>query len=645
MNWLHDFHFLRPLWFIGLLPLLFLVWQLWHRQLTGRRWRDLVDPALLPHLLIGEERTQHRVWPLGLALLGGILTITALAGPVWQKLEQPLFRQQSALVLLLDLSRSMDATDVKPSRLQRVKLKVQDILRKRHEGQTALVVFAAQPYVVTPLTDDTRTIASQLPSLDTSLMPAQGSRPDLAFDKAIELLHQAGMTDAQVLLITDGVSSGGQLDAAVARLRDAGHRLSILAVGTPQGAPIPLTEGGFLKGSDGAIVVPRLDPAPLKALADQGGGVWRQLSADDSDINALLGAEKPFDGKESEVKGMKSDQWREEGPWLLLPLLALAGFAFRRGYLAVILLALLPLPEPAQALEQGMWKELWQRPDQRGAAELQAGKPQDAAKLFEDPAWRATAHYRAGDYEAALKELEGLDTPDAHYNRGNALAKLGKLPEALKAYETALKQAPDNRDAQANHDLIEQLLKEQQQSQQGNDGQQQENKDPSSQQQKQDGEQGEQQQEKADQGRDTQQQANGEPQQNNPQEQNAAAPKEGDKNQTPQPDPQQTTDRNPSEDPRASQDNADAAEERNKDKDTSTATATDDNGRQKPDDEPQPPVSAAQADDSKPMDEEQRATAQWLQRIPDDPGGLWRRKFLYQYQNQKNRPTKSAQPW
>ena len=349
-----EFHFIRPDWFWAAVPLFILVWLLWRQRLVSRGWRAVVDARLLPHLLIADSSVRRNSWPLLLLALSGLLAIAALAGPTWQKLEQPVFRQQSGLVVLLDLSRSMDAADVRPSRLERARLKLVDILNQRKEGQTALVAYAATPFVVTPLTSDSKTIISQLPSMTTDLMPVQGSRPDRAIAMALQLLQQAGIAHGSVLLVTDGVEgvAPSPLSDAIGALRAAGHRLLIMGVGTSTGAPIPMLKaGGFLTDANGAIVIPKLDDASLTAVAQQGGGLYRHMSSDDSDINALL-AQVDGDSTTAESKKssqMMSDQWQEMGVWLLLPLLLLAGFAFRRGYLAAVVLALVILPQPQTA--------------------------------------------------------------------------------------------------------------------------------------------------------------------------------------------------------------------------------------------------------------------------------------------------------
>ncbi len=239
-----------------------------------------------------------------------------------------------ALVLLLDLSRSMDATDVRPTRLTRARLKLIDILKRRKEGQSALIVYAADAFIVSPLTEDAETIVAQVSSLETTLMPQQGSRPDLAIDMAQQLLVQAGAPHGDLLLISDGLENVPQdvLKSSVEELTLAGYRLSILGVGDAEGAPIALPDGGFLKDRSGAIVIPRMDETALRDLAQQGGGHYQSMRVDDRDIASLLaGTWLEREASLEASQGFKADQWREEGPWLLLLLLPLVLVAFRRG--------------------------------------------------------------------------------------------------------------------------------------------------------------------------------------------------------------------------------------------------------------------------------------------------------------------------
>ncbi|RKZ59224.1 MAG: hypothetical protein DRQ44_13895, partial [Gammaproteobacteria bacterium] len=201
-----EFHLLRTEWLLMLIPLLLLGWFFWSKKLFSRDWESVIDPRLLPHLLVGKSGSKS-IWPLLFCISIGMIIIFALSGPVWKKLPLPVFKQQSALVIVLDLSRSMNTQDVKPSRLVRARLKLLDLLKNRKEGQTALIVFAATAYTVSPLTDDTDTIRSLVSSLTTEIMPVQGSRADLAVEKALQLFENAGINKGDILLISDGVSA------------------------------------------------------------------------------------------------------------------------------------------------------------------------------------------------------------------------------------------------------------------------------------------------------------------------------------------------------------------------------------------------------------------------------------------------------
>jgi Ca-activated chloride channel family protein len=612
---LSQFHFLRPVAFWALIPLLLILILLWRRSLSSRSWRSVVDPQLLPYVLLGGDR-HNPSWSLWVVALTGLLAVTALAGPAWRQLEQPVFRQQSALVIVLDLSRSMDANDIRPSRLERARLKLLDILRLRREGQTALIAYAASAFVVTPLTDDTRTIAEQLPSLTTDLMPAQGSRPDRALVQAGELLTQAGVARGDILLVTDGIAGVEEkaLQHAVTTINNAGHRLFVLGMGTAGGAPIPASSGGFVSDEHGAIVVAKLDAAALQTLALQAHGLYQTMRVDDRDINTILSIIDSDNQSElaTRTDDMMSDQWRDEGVWLLLPIILLASLSFRRGTLGAILLAgiMLPQSDPVMALE---WASLWQTDDQRAQQALQQGRADEAANIFQDGQWRAAAQYRAGNYADALTELEGQDSFDAVYNRGNVLAQLQRLPEALETYEEALRLEPDNEDAQFNHELIKKALEQQQSS-------------------------GEQPQQDQDDSQDGQAQENDEQQQSSGSRELQGA----------QESSEQGSQSSSSTGDMPMIDNADEStsqESGQEPHDTKTGETESDNQPEQEQTGAAPQQDADQSDEqtrqqaaqlNAEASEQQQATEQWLRRIPDDPGGLWRRKFLYQYQRQQH---------
>lgn len=471
---LAEFHFIRPYWLLALIPFSVLLVLLLRSKLRQGNWSAVCDAALLPYLLQEKAVGQSR-WPLTAGAVAAFLAIIALAGPTWERQPAPVFRNDSALIIALDLSLSMDAADIKPSRLTRARYKIADILKQRKDGQTALLVYAGDAFTVTPLTDDTDTIASQLEALNTNIMPSQGSNTSMVLEKALELFKQAGLQKGQLLLVTDGVD----VDETLSTVKSLGdYQLSILGVGTTEGAPIALPDGGFLKDSQGDIVVTRLNADELAKLAQAGHGIFQPITADDSDIDTLLATlDKPVRQQSAEKKEGLLDQWQDMGPWMLLLVLPLAALTFRKGLLCWALLLLLPLPKNSHALD---WQDLWQTKDQRAQQAFQQGDYEKAAQLFESPDWKGAAQYKAGQYGEALNSLSNAgNTADSFYNQGNALAKTGQLAEALKAYEQALKMNPNDKDAQYNKEIVEKALEKQkqQQDQQSQDDNQQQQDD------------------------------------------------------------------------------------------------------------------------------------------------------------------------
>ncbi len=459
-----EFHLLRPEWLLALLPLALGLWRLARASEGTPAWRGLVDAHLLPHLLVGDSVRTART-PLLLLGVGGLLGILALAGPVWRRLPQPVYTASAERVIVADISATMNATDVAPSRLARARFEIMDLLRRFNEGQTALIAYGAEPYVVSPLTTDARTIAAQVPALSSDLLPVQGAkRTDLALAEAGRLLAQAGSTHGGVILVTDGLDHPAAALEAARALRGQGYRVSVLGVGTAQGAPVPAPGGGFLQGAGGKVLMPALDTGPLASLATAGGGRYVTATADDRNVDALA-REVTGEPRETATQDKReTDQWREEGPWLLLALLPFAALAFRRGWLSPLLLVLLLAPPPpAQA---SWWSSLWSRPDQAAARLLQQGDAREAAQRFERPDWRAASDYAAGEYADALNDLKTIDAPTAWYDRGNTLARMGSLQDAVDAYDHALAANPRDADAKYNRGLVKRLLEEQQRKQQ-----------------------------------------------------------------------------------------------------------------------------------------------------------------------------------
>ncbi len=460
----HEFHFLRPLWLLALIPLMVVLWRLAAPRDDADSWQRVVDRHLLPHVLVGKKNAVRR-WPLALLGLGWLMAVMALAGPAWERLPRPVYQAPAYRVLALDLSASMNATDLLPSRLTHARFKVLDILKRVQEGQTALLAYGAEPYVVSPLTTDVHTIEAQVPSLETELLPVQGPKNTaLALRQAGELLHRVGAPTGEIILITDGLAQPAAAQEAAAALRQARYRVSVLGISTSAGAPIPLPDGGFLTAGNGSILLSKLDPAALQALATAGGGRYAQASLEDEDLQALMAGSPGLQGQFRQSDA-NSDAWREEGPWLLLALLPLAALGFRRGWLTVLIGLPLLAPPPAEAFS---WSNLWLRPDQQAARAMERRAYEEATQRFERSDWRAAAEYAAGDYAQALQTLGPAGDATVHYNRGNALAKLGRFEQSIAEYDGALAANPDDEDARHNRELVRKLLRERQEAQQQN---------------------------------------------------------------------------------------------------------------------------------------------------------------------------------
>lgn len=585
---LSQLHFLRPEWLLMLPVCGVVLWMLWRRFNRNSQWEGQCDPALLKALLVGAGSGRQWIPLAGLGLIW-LLAIVALAGPAWYQKPQPVFNKLQSRVLILDLSHSMDSADVSPSRLERARYKLTDLISHAGGTQQSLIVFAGDAFVVSPFTDDYNTLINLIPSLTSQTVPVQGSRADKALELARELIDNASVSRADIVILTDGVTPQS-LEIATA-LAEAGHRLHVLAVGTSEGAPIQIKGGGLLKDAAGSIVIPRVDHNALKSLAAAGGGRYLPMRVDDSDINTLNDLDQlalSGDFSAAERTDLSTESWVDSGIWLLFPLLLISAFSFRRGWVICAVMLLQPGFQEAHAFG---WKDLWLRSDQQATRALTNEEP---SKVPENssPAWRGSAAYRQQQHESAAELFGQLDSATAHYNRANALAKAGELGRALEAYEQALSIQSEMEDAKFNRDLVNELLNQQQQQ----NSQQQSNQD-----QAQDENSQQQEQREGGNGAGSQDEA-----------ENEAASGQRPENQT----GQQAQD--------SEQRNAQQAGEGSQDDQQEQQSGSEQNAESG--------SSQTVADnDSQQMDESQQQLEQWLKQVPDDPGGLLRRKFRYQY--------------
>ncbi|BCV36214.1 hypothetical protein TUM17377_15420 [Shewanella chilikensis] len=463
-----SLHFIRPEWLWALVPLALLLVLQSRRQAGQSDWDRYIAPHLAPLLLTqGSKSRQNRLPWLGLAWLVAVL---ALSGPALYKKPLPVFASSTGRVLVMDMSLSMYATDAAPNRLTQARFRATDLLGQLNEGETALLAYAGDAFIISPLTRDRNTLLNLLPTLSPAIMPVRGSNLTAALEKAKELLSQGGHLQGDIILMTDGVGSR-QLNAARQAIEGSHYRLGILAIGSSQGAPIRLPDGQLLKDSRNEVVVPATDFGMLSELASAGNGILVPYSNDGKDLQTLVQwLATSSDATETDLAG---DTWVDLGPYLAFLLLLPLLLSFRSG-LPVLLLPLslgLLVSPPSQA---SGWDDLWQTRDQQG---MQAFKQEDfatAADKFVDPAWQGSARYRAGDYQGALQAFEQDDSATGLYNQGNALMQLGQFEEAANRYQEALKKDPQMQDAAANKVLADELreqqkAQQQQGSQSGND--------------------------------------------------------------------------------------------------------------------------------------------------------------------------------
>jgi Ca-activated chloride channel family protein len=623
---LQQFHFLRPWWLLALVGLPLLALPQWRRDGGELALARLVDPALLPSLVRGQSR--HRHLPLWLFALAWLLATLALAGPSWNRVEQPLYVDRPAQVLAISLSRHMLARDVAPSRLDRVRLKAHELLAANRAGLNALIGYAGEAFVVAPLTSDAHSLDDLLDAMAPDTMPVDGNDAAAAIDRGVRLIEEANAEGGTLVLITD--QADATADAAARKALAAGVRVSVLGVGSVHGGPIPLPEGGFLHDAQDHMVLAARDDASLNALARAGGGVHVTMRTDQGDVDALHAQLRS--GAASRAGGQRSAQWQDRGPWLLLPLLLVVATAFRRGWIMLLLLASLPLlPRTAQA---NTWQNLWQRPDQQAAQALRDGHPRQAQQLARDPAWRGVAAYRAGDYAGAADALQHAPGSDAAYNRGNALAKAQHYRQAIEAYDEALKLDPANADAKANRQAVEAWLKrqsKQQQSSPDSSGQNESGQNKSG-----DDKPG---QEKSDQNKSGQDKSE---QDQSGKDQSSSDAGKHDKSSN---DAQQPNGTDDQPEPRSAQERAEQkaqAEQAQRalKEQMDQALANDASAKSKPPATHQ--LGTLGRDD--PQSKLPADLRHALQRVQDDPGGLLRRKFELEYRERHDGAQENGQP-
>ena len=624
---LEDFVFLRPwaLWFLPLAALIY--WLLLSRQQSNdHNLSAWIDPELLPHLSLSSGSGRNARWLGGALAALWLLACLALAAPSWSSKEVPLQRNEQPLLVLLDLSWSMNATDLQPDRITRARFKIEDLLLSRKEGLTGLIVYSGSAHLAVPLSSDRETILNLLPDLRPGIMPVNGSNLDQALELALGTLVNAGYADdGHLLIFTDGVADNiAQASAEI--LQDSPTRVNIIALGEEGGEPIPIRSGdSFVRDSQGQLVLTSSDWSGLEYLRDNTSASLQAMRLDSLDIDSVLTAL----GSSNEDLARQLAVREDQSYWLValaLPLWLLAWIFGRNALLSVGALLLFWIPDASA--------DAFRNQDQQALQLLRAEQYEEAAELFQSPDWRGYARIQQGEYATALEELQELQDPNSVYNRANARLKSLQVTEAISDYQQLLEQSelPEAIRADAEHNLaiaeqMLELMQQNQDGQQGEDGQQGQQSDSDQSEQQQSGQQqGDQSQSQSGDSSSSQSEsAEGEQSQQTNSEQAA--------NEQQQPGAD-------SEEFNAEQAEADASSSSEAEPEESSAEAEESLREQQQrlaqqlleqsaeaEGDPEPGEAAELSPEQLQRIQAQQRLQRQLQSIPDDPGGLLRRKF------------------
>ena len=469
MNW----HFENPLWLWGLavIPFAWLVFIYCRPSHSLKKLEKFIDSHLLPYLLTQDQPAGHTWWKMGCVWsLIWFCLVLAFAGPRWNFREIEAHSKDQSVVILLDLSESMNAADVKPSRLIRAKQKIEDLLNLSEGVKIGLVAFAADPHMIAPLTDDKETIRRLLPSLTTELVYVQGSRLSPALQMAARMLGESGQNKAIVLLSDGGFEDSSAIGEAKKIASQEGKQIPIYAigVGTTEGAVLKDNTGNLLK-KNGTPIFSKLARERLEEIGKMGqGGYFEENYSleNGSNLQESVLLDKLAKAGEVLETGKKDRIWEEGFFVFLLPVIPLFLWSFRkRGIFFVCLL-------PLFTLDAGL-KDYFHNSEQQGKLLFEAENYPSAADQFQDFYRKGVAHYKAGNFPEAEKMFRESFREEvaleAGYNLGNALAMQQKWKEAATAYEDVLTKWPTHQKTKENLEIVKKIL----------DQQKQENQNPS----------------------------------------------------------------------------------------------------------------------------------------------------------------------
>ena len=460
---LEHFHFLRPAWALAIIPWLVINQVQNRREASKASFGGIIAPHLLEHLRL--QRFESRWFnPVSVTRVITLLLLLLLMGPTWRQQPSPLSQDEAALVVLLDVSASMQQSDVQPSRLERAKQKIVDLLALRPDKKAALIVYAGSAHTVLSLTADQDILNQYLAAIKPAIMPRAGKFPEYGLPLVASVLSESG-APATVVLFTDGLGadSTGEFEPY---FKASGNQLLVVGVGTEE------QEEGLAP----------LERRSLEQLAAASGGSYVDLTVDDSDVHRL---NRKIDSHYVVLED-SALPWLDSGYLLVFPAMALFLLWFRRGWTLNWAWLAIPLvlhgspaiveaqeePQPAQAQENvdtdqadgwpaiQWFADLWLTGDQQGRLLMQTGDYHAAATRFEEPMWKGLAYYYAEDFMLAAEYFSRSDSDDALFNQANARAHARDYVRAVNRYNQLLARTQNYPGARQNRDRVQALIDE-----------------------------------------------------------------------------------------------------------------------------------------------------------------------------------------
>lgn len=441
MSALEQFHFLRPLWLLALPMVAWIWWLVRRRSMSGGSLNTLIAPHLLEALTVNRSAKQwfRPIDGLAMALIAATL---AAGGPTWSKQASLWFSETAPLVIAFEVSESMLSNDLQPTRLERARFKILDLIAKRTGARTALIAYAGSAHLVMPPTQDAGVIKLFLESLDPAVMPNPGASAAAVLPIAMKLLSQEA-TVGTLLFVCDGFDAAEIPALAAFSRRDGTPALAALVLGTEEGGVALLPDGSPAVGPDGGRLDTRLDTAVLRRVASEAGvAIVRANTVGNSDLAQLM---RRIASNLQQADDPQA-RWKDQSWLFLWPAAFLVLLWFRRGWtmqwIWIGLLGETFLLTPVESRAAG-WLDWFLTPDQQGRMAYEDLEFATAADHFENPMWQGVAAYSAGRYEDAAAAFARVPTAEGFFNRGNALMKMGEYETAITAYEQAVIEAPD----------------------------------------------------------------------------------------------------------------------------------------------------------------------------------------------------------